>query len=215
VTAGKRYDRDYFGRWYRNPGSRVRSPAELERRVRMVLGIAEHLLERPVRSVLDVGCGEGAWQPVLRRLRPRAGYLGLDPSPYVLRRFGARRNIRPGRLSDLAAARPSGPFDLVLCTDVLHYVAAVELRRGLAGLRELVGGIAYLAVLTTADAPRGDLRGWLRRTPAWYRAVFERQRLAPVGMQCYVPAESAWRAASLELARIGGRARRHETARAG
>ena len=167
MKARKRYDRAYFDRWNRNPGRRVRAPAELERRVRMVLGIAEHLLERPVRSVLDVGCGEGAWQPVLRRLQPRAGYLGLDPSPYVLRRFGARRNIRPGRLSDLAAARPSGPYDLVLCTDVLHYVGAVELRRGLAQLRELVGGIAYLSVLTTADAPRGDLRVCLRRTPSW------------------------------------------------
>lgn len=211
----KRYDRAYFQRWYRDPRSRVGSRAALQRRVRMVVAIAEHVLERPLRSVLDVGCGEGAWQPVLRRLQPRAGYLGLDPSPYVLRRFGARRNIRPGRLSDLAGARPSGPFDLVLCTDVLHYVGAVELRRGLAQLRELVGGIAYLSVLTTADAPRGDLRGWLRRTPTWYRAVFERQRLAPVGMQCYVPSESAWRAASLELARGGGRAGRHETPRVG
>ena len=199
----KRYDRAYFDRWYRGSGTRIRSRAELERRVRMVIGIAEHLLDRPVRSVLDVGCGEAAWQPVIRRLRPSARYQGLDPSAYVVRRFGARRNIRLGRFADLGAATLAGPYDLVLCTDVLHYLDADEIARGLTELPALAGGVAYLAVLTPADAPVGDLRGWRRRTPEWYIRLFERHGLVPVGMQCYVPAGRAALAAALDLAKVG------------
>ncbi|HEY7529536.1 MAG TPA: class I SAM-dependent methyltransferase [Gemmatimonadota bacterium] len=194
---GKRYDRAYFDRWYRDRRTRVRSPAELERRVRMVLGIAECLLDRAVRSVLDVGCGEAAWQPVIRRIRPRARYLGLDPSPYALERFGRERNIRPGRFGDLAAAAP-GPYDVVLCADVLHYVSSAELHEGLAGLRKLTEAVAYVAVLTSADAPVGDLRGWRRRSAGFYRTLFQRHGLVPAGMQCYVPAEAAWRLAALD-----------------
>ena len=58
------------------------------------LGVAEYFLRRKVRSVLDIGAGEGAWRAELRRLRPSIRYTGVDPSEYVVRRHGRRRNIR-------------------------------------------------------------------------------------------------------------------------
>jgi len=60
----------------------VHTATELERRVQFVLATAELVLERPIRSVLDACCGEGAWMPVLTRLRPRVRYVGIDASEY-------------------------------------------------------------------------------------------------------------------------------------
>ncbi len=62
----KSYDRAYFDRWYRDPGRRVATAASLSRKIHLVVSIAEALLERRVRSVLDVGCGEGTWREPLR-----------------------------------------------------------------------------------------------------------------------------------------------------
>ncbi|NUQ13332.1 MAG: class I SAM-dependent methyltransferase, partial [Gemmatimonadaceae bacterium] len=60
----------------------------MRRQLGFVVGVTEYLLDRPVRSVLDVGCGEGNWAAVLRGIRPRARYLGVDGSEYAIRRFG-------------------------------------------------------------------------------------------------------------------------------
>ena len=45
------------------------------------------MLERPIETVIDVGCGEGPWRAALRRIRPKARYVGLDPSEYAIRRL--------------------------------------------------------------------------------------------------------------------------------
>lgn len=182
----KPYDRAYFDRWYRNPHTRMWSRAEVERKVRMVLGIAEFLLDRPVRSVLDVGCGEGAWFPILRRLRPGLRYQGVDGSEYVVARFGRRRNIRPGRLGTLARLGLRGPYDLVVCCDVMHYVSTAELRRGLHAMKRLAGGPLYLEAYAAEDEVEGDDMEFRRRSAARYRRLFREAGLVPCGMHMYV-----------------------------
>ncbi|MFI5207383.1 MAG: class I SAM-dependent DNA methyltransferase [Gemmatimonadales bacterium] len=182
----KRYDQAYFDRWYRDPGRRVWGVADVERKVRLVLGIAEFLLDRRVRSVLDVGCGEGTWQPILKRLRPAARYQGVDGSAYVVRRFGRRRHIRLGTLGCLADLGLDGPLDVVVCCDVLHYVETAELRRGLREISGLVRGVAYLEAYTSADDVSGDESDFQRRAPAEWRRLFRAAGFIPVGMQCYV-----------------------------
>src|SRR6476469_5406915 len=92
----KHYDRAYFERWYRDPTLKreaIGGTARLARKVAMAVATAEYWLERPLRSVLDVGCGEGAWQPVLKKLRPKATYIGFDASDYAIERYGRRRNL--------------------------------------------------------------------------------------------------------------------------
>ena len=59
----KTYDRAYFDRWYR--GSEVGGNARLARKVALAVATAEYHLERPLRSVLDIGCGEGGWRAPL------------------------------------------------------------------------------------------------------------------------------------------------------
>ncbi len=65
----KLYDQAYFQRWYRDSG--LDDPRQLARKVALAVSTAEYYLQREVRSVLDIGCGEGAWWAPLRKLRPK------------------------------------------------------------------------------------------------------------------------------------------------
>lgn len=199
------YDRRYFDKWYRHPRHRVKTRLDMRRQLGFIVAVAEYLLDRPVRSVLDVGCGEGNWSTVLRELRPRASYTGVDGSEYAVRRFGARRHIRLGTLGTIGSIGLKGPFDLILCLGVLNYVAPDELRRGLRQLRDLAGGLAYLEIFTRSDEATGDFRKSAAQWPAWYRSVFRRAGFVPLGLHCYLPRDLASHAAALERADVGWR----------
>lgn len=196
----KRYDRAYFDRWYRRPGRRVRTGAELARTAAMVVAVTEWVLGRRLRSVLDVGCGEGPWQPALQRLRPGSRYAGVDPSAYAVGRFGRRRNLRLGRFDELSGLGLAGPYDLVVCADVLHYLGAAELARGLPMLSDLVGGVAYVQAYTRADDVEGDMRGFRRRSAGAYRRLLRGVGLVPIGAGCWAAGAHAGRLAALECA---------------
>ena len=185
ATSAKRYDQAYFDRWYRDPRRRVVTPASTERKVRLALGIAEYLLERQVRRVLDVGCGEAPWRVHLRRIRPRIQYEGIDPSPYVVERFGATRNIRLGGFGDVGRVGLAGPYDLVVCSDVLQYVGDADLVRGLRAIADMLGGVAYLEAYTSGDELVGDHRDWHHRTAREWTRRFAAAGLTRCGMHCY------------------------------
>ena len=186
LSARTKFDRAYYDRWYRHPRHRVASPAEIRRRVALTLGVAEWVLGRAVRHVLDVGCGEALWRAPLVALRPGLSYQGVDSSPYVIRRFGRRRGIRQGSFGELGDIALRGAYDLIVCADMLHYVRAAELRVGLEALAARLGGVAYLPVATSADDVDGDVHGLVRRSPAWHRARFREAGLVPLGLECYV-----------------------------
>ena len=202
----KLYDRAYFQKWYRDPAKAIVRRADLERKVAMALGAAEHLIGRAVESVLDVGCGEGSWQPILRARRPRARYLGLDTSDYAIRRYGRSRNLRPGSWGQLGELRFDAQFDLVVCSDALHYVPTPEILRGLAGLPDLVGGVAYLDFLTADDdletGLEGDLVGFRKRTAAWYRRKLRATGLVECGLGLWAAKDLAPALTALEKAEL-------------
>jgi len=135
----------------------------------------------------------------LRRERPHLDYLGIEPSAYAVRRYGARRNIRRGGLSSLAASAGRERFDIVICNDVLHYVPAPALRSAMPALAERLRGVAYLSLFTSADDIEGDLHRYLRRSPSFYRRTFEKAGLRSVGMHCWIPETLAHDRAALEL----------------
>lgn len=167
----------------------------------VALAVAEHLLGHPVRNVLDVGCGEGRWALVLRNMRPRLRYVGVDPSDYVVRRYGRSRNIVQGSLGGLARLSLGEQYDLVVCADVLHYVSAAEAMRGLRQIGALMRGVGYFEVFTREDEFSGDRKGWQSRTAAWYRRAFLLNGLIPCGMHCYVAPPLHEHVAALERGR--------------
>jgi SAM-dependent methyltransferase len=175
----KQYDKAYFDRWYRNRSTRVNSHAEVRQKVSLALSVTEYFIRRPVRTVIDIGCGEGAWLPYLRALRPRIHYLGLDSSTYTVERFGRERNIRQATFGELAN-KNLGVYDLVICSDVLHYVPDDEIRTGLDALADATDGLAFIEVLTREDDIVGDLDSFIRRPAAWYRRAFKAVGLTSV-----------------------------------
>jgi SAM-dependent methyltransferase len=200
----KHYDQSYFHRWYRNPRTRVITPADTKRKAQLALGAAEYMLGRPVRTVLDVGAGEGTWLLALRAMRPSVRYTGVDPSEYVVRRFGKRRNIHWGTFGALAeGGLLSGTYDLVVCCGVVNYLSKLELERGLAVIARILAGVAFIEAWTTADDVVGDRRGWQEHAPAYYRRIFRQAGLVACGMHCYVGPSLAEEAAALERKEVG------------
>lgn len=197
----KRYDQPYFDKWYRDPRHSIGSRADLLRQIACAVAITEQLLLRPIRSVLDVGAGEGRWYPVLHKLRPAARYAGVDSSEWVVARWGRRRNIRLGHVDRLDELGLHGPFDLIVCADVLHYLPTQVVRRALAHMLPLLGGVAFLPTFTAEDASTGDHVGFEQRSLATYRSLMSRAGLVPLGMHAWTT--RARRDELSELERIG------------
>ena len=91
-----------------------------------------------------------------------------------------------------------GPFDLVVCADVLHYLEADELERGLPALVNLTAGLAYLELLTSDEEVEGDLRALKLRPPALYRKLFSSAGLTAVGCHGWLAPGLADAPAALE-----------------
>ena len=199
-VPGTPFDRAYYQKWYADPRHRVHTAAERARTVRYAVGLTEFLLARPLRSVLDVGCGQGEWQPLVRALRPSARYVGVDPSGYAVRRFGRRRHLRQGGIQDLPALDLRGPFDLVVSAGVLNYLAPPALDDGLRHIAALLGGVAFLEIFAREDEIEGNLQGFDQRPRAYYTRLFRRHGLTQCGPHAYVGPALRPSLAAFELA---------------
>lgn len=197
TATDKIYDRHYFDAWYRKAG--IGDAPRLARKVALAVAAAEYHLERPLRSVLDIGCGEGAWRAPLLKLRPKARYLGFDSSEYAIRRYGARRNLHFARFGDFAQLRPCAPVDLLICSDVLHYLPTREFTLGLPGLAELCAGVAFLEAFAKEDETEGDNVGFHARPARFYRQRFAAAGFRFMGSHCWLSPTLAGDAAALEL----------------
>ncbi len=184
--GAKQYDQEYFDRWYRRSSMGIGQREFLDRKVKLAVAAAEYVLSRKVGSVLDVGCGEAPWRPLLKRMRPKLTYQGIDSSAYAVEKHGRRRGIVQGSLSELSFMGLEGPWDLVVCSDVLHYVTAREARDGLRAIAERTGGVAFVEAFTNADAIEGDRHDFQDRTPAIYRKLFDDAGLVAIGLHLYV-----------------------------
>lgn len=185
----KSYDRDYFEKWYRNASTRVITRKDLQRKVALAVAVAEHFLRREIETVLDIGCGEAPWSLELRKTRPRIEYTGLDPSEYVVKRFGKRRNISQATFGELSSLELEPEYDLVICSDVLHYVPDEQIESEIFTLARLTGSIAFLEVLTAEDEIVGDLDGLIRRPSSWYRERFRKAGLSFAAPHCWLSPE--------------------------
>lgn len=176
----------------------MKSPAELARQAAFVLRTAEFVLGRPVRSVLDVGCGEGQWRAALRTHRPALHYDGVDPSAYAVARYGRKRRLLLGGIEDLDALPLRPAYDLVVSCGMLNYLEPAVLKRGLHQVARRTGGVAYLELFTSDDAFEGDTNWPAPRPARWYREVMTRAGLCAIGMQLYVTDAAGARVSALE-----------------
>ena len=190
------YTAAYFDKWYRS-AQRVHSPGDRRRTVRLVVGIADYMLGRPIRSVLDIGAGEGQWLGALRRIRGSIRYAGVDPSEYAVARYGRRRHLQLGTLGDLPPAVTLRSYDLVVCSGMLNYIPPAELRAGLADIARLVRGVAFLELFTDRDDVQGDTRG--RRPGTFYRAILRDLGFRQCGPHCYIGPEFDGEVVEMEL----------------
>jgi SAM-dependent methyltransferase len=200
-----RYDKAYFDKWYRDPAHRVSTPAMTRRKAALAVAMAEYYLQRPVRTVLDVGCGEGQWQPVLARLRPGIRYTGVDPSAYAVKRYGTRRNLLCGSFGGLGALSLAPSYDLIVCSNVLYYVPADELERGVQAIAERLGGVAFLEAYASEEGLTGDTSTMEPRDVTFYRRLFRKVGLVSCGSHCYVGEALAGCVTALERGGIGPR----------
>jgi SAM-dependent methyltransferase len=166
------FGRDYYQRYYFDPRTAVATRAEMRARARLIAALAAHA-GLPVRRILEAGCGTGLLRAPLRRLLPRAHYVGLESSEYLCRRYGWHH----GRIESY---RTRAPFDLVICYDVLQYLDARAARRALANFGRLCRGVLYFSALTrydyehNCDRSRTDSAVYLR-SAHWYRRRLRRQ----------------------------------------
>jgi 2-polyprenyl-3-methyl-5-hydroxy-6-metoxy-1,4-benzoquinol methylase len=100
-------------------------------------------LPRPLGSVLDVGCGEGALAPGLRAAgATRLTGIEIEPKAAALAQLVYDEVFSCPVEQALAVL--SGPFDTVLCLDVLEHL--VDPQAILLGLREATDADGWLQV---------------------------------------------------------------------
>ncbi|MGY1679718.1 trans-aconitate 2-methyltransferase [Geodermatophilus sp. SYSU D01176] len=142
---------------------------------------------REPRTVVDLGCGEGALTASLAQRWPGARVTGVDSSPEML--AAAAAHAVPGRVgfvaSDVRQWQPDGPVDVLVTNAVLHWVPGhADLLRRWAG-QLAPGGWLALQVPGNWRAPTHALLAGLCRSPRWAGLVGD---AAPAGDAVLDPA---------------------------
>ncbi len=120
-TASSENFRIYEESWSEWLDMKLYGPSS--RWLRALILDALHPITVDLRSVLDVGCGEGTITKLLSGRFPKADVLGVDQSSEAIRLAGAR--YQEGNLSfrlDPGAGADERQFDLVACMEVLEHV---------------------------------------------------------------------------------------------
>jgi SAM-dependent methyltransferase len=170
MSDASRFNAAYYRRYYKDPRSRVATPAELRRRAELIGAFCRHH-QLKVRSILDAGCGLGLLREPLLGQFPRARYTGLEYSQYLCERLGWQQ----GSIADWPGQGPGGrPFDLVVCYDVMQYLGDRQARTAIANLARLCGSVLHFNVLTRLDweqnCDRLNTDGAVYiRSGGWYR----------------------------------------------
>ncbi|SHN88885.1 trans-aconitate 2-methyltransferase, partial [Geodermatophilus obscurus] len=140
-----------------------------DERARPFVDLLARVGAREPRTVVDLGCGEGALTASLAQRWPGARVTGVDSSPEML--ASAAAHAIPGRVTfeagDVREWRPDGPVDVLVSNAVLHWVPGhADLLHRWAGRLAPAG---WLAVQVPGNwrAPTHALLAGLCRSPRW------------------------------------------------
>ena len=139
-------------------------------------------------TILDVGCGHGVPACWCLEVFPEARVIGIDPDSdrvrVAARAAGDRGLILEGAAPELAAV--TGPVEVVLLLDMLHYLDDAQLAAALRRCRALLvpGGLLLLRFVIRPTGRRSwywyveDLRVRWGGGRAWYRSCEEMMNVA-------------------------------------
>lgn len=108
----------------------------------------------PLASLLDYGCGKGAFLAEMRRLGLFSEVAGTDPAVATFR------------------ARPDRRFDVVSCLDILDQIEERFVAAVIEDVAQFTAGVAVFSVITRQSPAFAHLKP--RSALAW-RQVIERQ----------------------------------------
>ncbi|HXG70694.1 MAG TPA: methyltransferase domain-containing protein [Gemmatimonadaceae bacterium] len=178
--SARQFNREYYRRFYENPTTAIISAAERRNEIRFVLSFCRHIgLE--VRRFSDVGAGTGWWAREFRRQYRSCRHIETFDSSGEAARIYGHRQVRAQEIAGL-------PSDLVVCRDVLRYLADRQAKRAIARLAAKCRGVLYFQVVTSddeVDEDRSDMTGYFRPA-SWYRRSLERAGFTDAGMGLFV-----------------------------
>lgn len=146
------WDREYAaGKW------RTLDSAAQIAHYAVIAGYVGHLFPTAPR-ILDVGCGHGRLQELLRRA-PYASYVGLDLSPTAIAttQAAASPNTR-FEVADFTTWRPEHPHDVIIFNESIYYA-----RDPIAQLTQYAGYLAAGGVMVLSMVRSSMNAGIARR----------------------------------------------------
>jgi trans-aconitate 2-methyltransferase len=138
-------------------------------RARPFLDLVARVDAEAPRTVVDLGCGEGALTASLAQRWPEATVTGVDSSDTML--AAAAAHAVPGRVAfaagDVRDWEPAGPIDVLVSNAVLHWVPGHDriMARWAGWLAP--GGRLAVQVPGNFRAPTHALLAELCRSPRW------------------------------------------------
>ena len=119
---------------------------------RYVLPLLEQARIQVGHRVLDVGCGTGTLAVMLARGQPAARVVGLDADSQVLamasrKVHGLAQRVWLERAMASEIPHPSASFDRLVCSMMLHHLAARDKRRAAAEMLRVLRPAVELHVV--------------------------------------------------------------------
>ncbi|NKC01507.1 MAG: methyltransferase type 11 [Pseudomonadales bacterium] len=166
--AGEKFDQAYYHQYYEDPETRAVSPEEQQVQAHFIAAYLRYLTI-DVHSGIDFGCGTGSMLSAFQKEFPRATWAGVEVSTYLCQTYGWQQGSVVDSTID--------PADLVICSDVLGYLATRECKQALKNLARATQHTLYLSVLTEEDLEICDQditdMSQAVRSAAWYKRLLK------------------------------------------
>lgn len=182
-ASADRFDGEYYRRFYEDDDTSIISPGMRENEIGFVIAFCRHIGVQ-VERFADVGAGTGWWAAEFAKQYPDCRRIETyDASAAACAAYGHAR-VPLQKLSGKAA-------DLVVCRDVLRYLADADAEEGIRRLAKKCKGVLYLHLVTREDEfdeESSDVEGYFRSV-SWYRKRLASQGFRDCGMGLFVSAK--------------------------
>lgn len=175
--------------YWRERGETYMAKFSAERYAEQEEALVQLLGRLEFASVLEVGCGFGRIASLVRRVNPKASYMGLDLSPTMIaaarERLGTDAELVTGSILDF---KTKARYDLVIAVEVLMHVLPEDVAAAVRKLDRLAKGhIVTLDWTTPVPGKRPAAHNFLHPYPELLgTGPFGRTRdveVIPIGLQ--------------------------------